>query len=111
MAGCSGEKTEELDPTRTQLYVGNFDGGIGSAWLDMVKQKFEADYANESFEPGKRGVQIYIDNHKDNYSDPTFLTKIATSRQAVIFAGTITYPNFVAQNVLLDITDVVTDKS
>lgn len=111
MAGCSGEKTEELDPTRTQLYVGNFDGGIGSAWLDMVKQKFEADYANESFEPGKRGVQIYIDNHKDNYSDTTFLTKIATSRQDVIFAGTITYPNFVAQNVLLDITDVVTDKS
>ena len=43
--GC-GDKNgaEEIDSKRTQLYISNFDGGIGTQWLDNIEKLFEEEY-------------------------------------------------------------------
>ena len=63
--GNGGGETEEIDPTRTQLYVANYNGGAGTVWIENMKTAFEEECKKESFEPGKTGVQIMINNLKD----------------------------------------------
>ena len=54
--------TEEVDYSRTQLYVSNFNGGYGDEWLYKLKTRFEEFYKETIFEEGKKGVQVLIDN-------------------------------------------------
>ena len=95
---------EELDEQRTQLYVASFDGGVGNAWLEKLKTSFEADYANVSFEPGKKGAQLIIDSSKADHT-----TAIATERYNVIFAEGVSFNELSAADLLLDISDIVTE--
>ena len=65
LVACGRESgVESKDTSKTQLYVSNYDGGIGTQWLRDIKAKFEEENANVSFETGKMGVQIYIDPNK-----------------------------------------------
>lgn len=93
---------EKLDEQRTQLYVANFDGGVGNAWLEKLKVSFEEAYAEVPFEPGKKGAQLIIDSSKANH-----LTAIATDSYNVIFAEGVSYNELAASNLLLDISDIV----
>ena len=56
IAGCGGMRG--IDPNKTQLYVGLYDGGWGSDWLDDAKARFEAEYQD---------YQIVITKLKDEY--------------------------------------------
>ena len=56
---CGGE-TEQINENQTQLFVTAFEGGYGVDWLKAIKTRFEAQYANVSFEEGKTGVQVII---------------------------------------------------
>ena len=72
MAACGGrsEFEETIDKSKTQLVVGNYEGGFGSEWLEDLKVKFETMNAGVSYEAGKEGVQILINPNKtegDNY--------------------------------------------
>ena len=72
MAACGGrsEFEETVDKGKTQLVVGNYEGGFGSEWLEDLKVKFETMNAGVSYEAGKEGVQILINPNKsegDNY--------------------------------------------
>jgi len=89
---------------QTQLYVSHFTSGYGSTWIRKMKKDFEAAYANVSFEEGKMGVQIMIDDHvtlgdamdfhaNDNYV--FFLDSNDYNNQAIDEKG------------IMDITDVV----
>ena len=42
-AGCAKPVPDDrpIDPTKTQLYVGNYDGGVGGKWLDNAAARFE----------------------------------------------------------------------
>ena len=53
MVACGGGGGEQVDDTKTQLYVSNYDGGFGDEWLYSAKAKFEKLYENKSFEDGK----------------------------------------------------------
>ena len=69
IAGCSsGENPNSsvvpVDSTKSQLYVSNFNGGVGFEWLNKLAARFEEDFAETSFEEGKKGVQVRITNHK-----------------------------------------------
>ena len=96
----------EIDPNRTQLYVYNYDGGVGSAWLDKVIARFESKYAGESFENGKTGVQVIPKKTKSGFE-----SLLQTSNNAVFFAQQVYYNELAAQNKILPITDVVRDDS
>jgi hypothetical protein len=98
---------EPVDLERTQLYVGNFNGGVGNAWLYAVKEEFEKFYAAESFETGKTGVQIIIDDQKAGFQGTSLMGTMSGSRDSVFFTETVNYYDFVASNALADITDAV----
>ena len=106
MAGCGSEK-KGIDETKTQLYVYNFDGGVGSDWLEAVSARFEEKYADTEFEPGtgKKGVEIVPGKGKDS------LTTIATSEYNVIFDERVTYNDYISQGLFLDITDIVAEET
>ena len=51
------EVGREVDDTKAQLYVSNFNGGVGTDWLiEEAIPRFEAAYATKEFIPGKIGV-------------------------------------------------------
>lgn len=104
VVGCGGttNKTEKIDNTKSQLYVFNYNGGVGSEWLDKVMEDFARDFANYEFEAGKKGVQFMPEKAKTSE-----LQTIANSQNEVLFAEIANYPNLVDSNVLLDITDMM----
>lgn len=111
--GCTtttrpGESAVEIDENKSQLYIGNFEGGMGEKWLNIVAANFEKDYEDVSFENGKTGVQVHVDSDQ-NYSGDTLLANMPTQQQSIYITHTITYQNFIAQKVVLDITDWVTE--
>ena len=55
VAGCRDRSTvggEEIDYDRTQLYVSNFNGGVGTEWLYKVKTLYEELHADDVYEVG-----------------------------------------------------------
>ncbi|MDR3318086.1 MAG: hypothetical protein LBS99_01465 [Clostridiales bacterium] len=108
--GCSrnngGTDAEPLDTTRTQLYVFNYNGGVGTDWLRATKAAFEERYKEQSFQEGKKGVQIIIDAQKIN--GVSQITSVAASPNEVIFNEFIRYNDWVSQGKFLDISDIVT---
>jgi len=109
MVGCGGrsEFEEPVDKSKTQLIVGNYEGGFGSEWLEDIKTKFEAANAGVSYETGKKGVQILINPNKtegDSYdfsktSDHVAFTEKMTSTYLLSLA---------AQGKLTKLDDVMT---
>lgn len=102
---------EAIDENRTQLYVSNFNGGVGTEWLYGVKERFEEAYRNEVFEPGtdKVGVQVIIEKTKDRGG--TLTGTIANSPYAVFFSESVPYYEWVRNGLVLDISDLVEDTS
>lgn len=102
-----GDFIESVDKAKTQLYVGNYNGGLGWGWIERCKEEFEALYANEVFETGKQGVQIMIVNEKDKYSDANLKANMSSMEEDIIVSdGTDLYEMF---SNYLDITDIVTE--
>ena len=110
-AGCAEAfKTSQLsiDETKTQLYVGNYDGGMGSRWLEEYKKGFEAMYKDVSFEEGKVGVEVINLSDKVSYDISTLETSMDKSKVNVFFTERMNYYKFKNDGLLLDITDAVT---
>ena len=63
--GCGGSKTptgsngKEIDYSKMQLYIYNQGNATGSAWLDSMINRFEAEYANKEFSNGAVGIQVH----------------------------------------------------
>lgn len=93
------------DKTKTIVRVGNYYAGLGDSWLTAVEAKFEAAYAQKSFEEGKTGVDIVIDN-SNNYSGQNVIDKI--DKNDVWFGYLMNYYDLISQNLAMDITDIVT---
>lgn len=107
MTACAGE-TIEADPNKTQLYIGNYDGGVGREWIETLADKFEELYAEESFEEGKKGVQIWVNHLKEEYKSARLITTMDNYREDIYILDSITYGDFVSQDKLMDLTDVMT---
>ncbi len=96
---CRGE-TEKIDETKSQLYIFNYDGGFGSEWLDTAIEKFEQKYAAVSFENGKTGVEIWLDN---DISMPAHNT-IKGQDYAIYFLEEMDYYEGISEGAYKDIT-------
>ena len=113
VAACSpanpdGGEEENVDTTRTQLYVYNFNGGFGTEWLKAAKTRFEAKHAEDVLEDGKKGVQIIIKANKDSNNGDTFWNNIPKAREEVYFVEGADYYKLVGNGTMLDITEAVT---
>ena len=101
-----------INKDKTQLYVGNYDGGFGHKWLDDYKAGFEELYKNESFEEGKTGVEVVILNDKVSYFSHNLLSTIDQSNIDIVFTEEMAYYDFLsnsAGNLLYDMTSWVTE--
>lgn len=106
--GCHRDELEAVDSSKTQLYVSNLNAGISNQWLLDIETRFEEAYANESFEPGKTGVQVIVDT--ENTVNGRWLI-LPTDDWEVYFTENLPYYEFASQNYLLDISDVVRDSA
>lgn len=90
---------EDVDPNRTQVYIGNYYGGLGDAWLKELKRQYE------ELNPD---IQIMIDNDKNKYLRDNIINNISSSRNALFFVDRIYYYDMVSLGLLADITDAIT---
>lgn len=102
--GCD-KQVQKFDETKSQLFVKYYNGGVGRAWIDEVIADFEADYANVSFEDGKMGVEIVKDFEKSIIA----VNNVKRDPNQVYILVNTNYSEFVANNAMMDITDVVND--
>lgn len=105
--GCSKfQEGEKIDETKTQITVSNYDGGIGSEWLQTAKARFEAKYADYEFEPGsgKKGVQVSVLPEETKGQG----LQINAVSAHVVFQENV--PTNQWKNYFEDISDVVTEK-
>ena len=104
LVGCknSGEiGGEKIDPNREQLYVGNFNGGLGSEWMAELDKAFEEAYPQ---------YQVIVDNKKLEYNGAQLAATMKTNRQDIYFTTEVNYFDFIAEGLFEDITSVVTEK-
>lgn len=99
-----GDDDKSLDETKTTLGVKYYNGGLRREWIDKVCDAFEKDFADYSFEPGKKGVQIQKDFEKQIIQ----VDAVTASPYQVFVMETVDYFQFVSKKVMLDVTDVVT---
>lgn len=102
LAGC-GAKKAPYDTTKTHLSVLCYDGGIGAEWAKNAAKRFEAKYAEVSFEPGKKGVVIDITSDKLDGKNG-----VTTTPYAVWFTESVNFNELIATNQIVDISDIVT---
>ena len=105
LVGCGRENGEKLDTQKTQLFVSTYAGGYGADWLYSLKDRFEKAYANKSYEAGKQGVQVVVD---DGEASGATIALSANSNE-VIFTESVPYYNWVKSKSIVDISDVVAD--
>ena len=104
--GGGGHK--KIDATKTQLNVTTFEGGYGTAWLEAVKARFEAEYAETEFEPGKKGVQVWIKEDR-NLTHELLVQNLEGSEQEVFFTEAVNYGDLQSRGLLYDISSAVTE--
>lgn len=102
MTGCNSDA--EVDLTKTQLWVFNYDGGWGRSWLDQVIAEFEQKYAETSFEEGKTGAQIHV------FADKVDITgSLRGDGNHVYFTGDVNFNDLAANKLIMSIDDIVTE--
>lgn len=98
--GCNLDDDEQIDPDRTQLYVGVFNGGVGVEWLRKMKRLYEAEHSD---------VQIMIEPGQTIYETSALQATIEDRLQDVYFVDGVNYYEFIRADLLMDITDIVTE--
>lgn len=105
LVGC-GPRGEQIDATKTQLHVSNYDGGFGTEWLYAAKDRFTELVKDVSFESGKTGVQIHINPNRDEVG-----TNIQAGTDNIYFSQDIRINDLITQGLVADISDIVTEET
>lgn len=95
---------EEEDSTKTQIYVGTLNQGFGKAWLEEAAARFTELKKDESYESGKKGVQIFVDSLNIGNQ---IIGSVSNERSEIIFNESIDYYAWVQRGLVKDITKYV----
>ncbi len=95
----SVREEEKVDTTRTQLFVANYNGGIGDQWLYNAKAEFEAIHPE---------VQVIINNGKDELGTTSIMQNYKTTNDDLYIMDSVSYYTLANAGVFMDITDLVT---
>ena len=111
MAGCNGgvQYEPEEDSTKSYLYVESYGGGYGSKFFEVVANEFETMNAGKSYADGKQGVKIDVNESVNNAHDK-FGSYAPSALADVHVVSQLVYTDFLGDNIMLDITDVVTSE-
>lgn len=108
LVGCRKPDGPKIDKTKTQLYVSNYDAGIGTTWVEEIGKSFEEKFASYSFEEGRKGVQI-IYNHNRIYTGTNLENQISAATENIFFTEYIDYTGCVAKGLFYDVTDLMNE--
>ncbi len=108
-ASRGGDDSTQVIADKTQLYLTNFDGGVGSEWLTPLIKAFEESEKDNSYEDGKKGVQVQLVTTKEN--GKTMASTFKGSTIDVMFNEYIPYNSYVSKGNFLAIDDVVTENN
>ena len=90
MVACGGGTGDDpIDPTKTQLYISNYDGGFGDEWLRALADRFEELHKDDRLEEGKTGIQVRLVNAKKQGNQ--ILDEMLTSTAEVFFTEGLPY--------------------
>ncbi|MBQ4053497.1 MAG: hypothetical protein IJD33_04075 [Clostridia bacterium] len=106
---CSGgvQYAPEEKADTAYLYVQCSQGGLGKEYLDKLATAFEEKFKDNAsyFAEGKTKVDVVVSESK-NAVGPNLLTSIANSDQNIFVAERTYYFDFLAQDLLYDLTDI-----
>lgn len=109
-SGCGARSTVEIDSSKTTLTVGNWNGGVGTEWLESAIAKFEDKYKDTSFEEGKKGVQVIIGTNNKTTMEGETLKELILSddlKDEVFFTEGVFYQWWARNNRMLDLTEYI----
>ncbi len=99
------QQNETINTEQTQLYIYNYNAGFGGDWIKTIGKSFSEKYAEYSFEEGKKGVQVILDNE----DAPPKVETVANSRDSIFFTENTNYYDFIGQGAMRDITSLVNE--
>ena len=95
------------DPTKANLSVATYDGGVGDEWLQAAARRFEELYKDAThFQEGRTGVKISVLPDKVKYAGSNLAGK--SLAEDVYFTESVEYYTFVNDGKIADMTDVIT---
>ena len=106
LGSCTKEEIE-IDESKTQLYIGNYKGGMGDRWMKAYIKGFEEKYKDTSFEAGKTGVQVIDVPDQLSYTSETIYNSIEESEFNIYLSEMMNYYKFAKSGLLYDMTDIV----
>lgn len=108
-AACRrGDKDDKpADLSKTQLTIGNVDGGYGDEWLDSAIKKFEEKYKDYSFEDGKRGIEIHQRTDHDYHGLVNLESSMKRGEKDMYISESVPYDSLIRKKLVEDITDAV----
>lgn len=105
----------EIDPTRTQLYIGVKDDGIGKEWVYDAITKFETAYSGwkNPSDDSKTGVQVIPKFEDDLYEEKNVITSMPSAKESVYVLSGINFFSYLnsdnTTDKLVNLWDVVTE--
>ena len=73
--GCTRERGEEVDPTKTQIFINYYNGGLGAEWITALKEAYEEEHPEIQIMPipGKTTMDSgTVLNNFDTYDGDLF---------------------------------------
>lgn len=101
--GCdrSGIEGEQLEEGKTPLYVGVYDGAVGYEMVTQIANAYEKDNPD---------VDVIIRHKRSEYDDASLVSKIRYGDEDLYFGSTNWLETLAKNNLILDLTDTVTEK-
>lgn len=102
---------EDVDNTKTQLYIKNYNSGYGDEWLADLAARFEEANKDVEWTPGKKGVQCILHQDKENINTSD---DILTNREDdIFFRENIRYYMFAGNGdrAMMDLSDIITGEN
>ncbi len=105
VVGCSrpeaGNK-EEIDPNRTQIYVGFVNAALGEEYMKQLDADFEALYPQ---------YQVILNPvGQDEYKDGALEATMRVSENNIFFLDSNSYDNYAGTGVAEELTELVNEK-
>ncbi len=107
LTACGGDPIDSAVEGMVNIKVFNMDGGVGTEWFDDAILRFEQKYENKEFADGLKGINVMPTSDAKNGT--RILDQIKNDDYAVYFTEEVYYNDFISQNVLADVTDIVTE--
>ena len=102
VVGCGGGI--KIDTSKTQLYISNNNQGVGTKYIEEIGREFEKDFADYSFEEGKKGVQVLY-NHNTRIAGEEFYVTMEKDLDYIYFTEYVDYG--MNKMKFKDVTDVM----